>query len=231
MTETSLPQDAAYNPICTVDAVLLTIEGDCLKVLLHRRPKAPYEGRWALVGGYIHRDEDKGVLEAVQRIMRDKAGLPALHLEQLQTYSGPDRDPRGWSVSVAHLGLVPRAQLDLPDDPNVLLTDVEELPDLAFDHRGIIDDAVARLRGKSAYSTLPASLLDDLFTLPELHRAYEIILGLKLDPSSFRRKALDRGMIEDSGEMRTEGSKRPAKLYRLCAPAQTFDQTFAPQQF
>jgi len=227
MPDPQTTHDAERNPICTVDGVLLTIEQECLKVLLHRRPNAPFEGCWALVGGYVHRDEDKGVLEAVQRILREKAGLPTLYLEQLQTYSGPDRDPRGWSVSVAHLGLVPRAKLELPDDPNVLLTDVEGLPDLAFDHKQMIEDAVARLRGKGAYSSLPAALLDDLFTLPELHRTYEIVLGSKIDPSSFRRKIAALDMIEDSGEKRTVGSKRPAALYRLTEPAQTFNRTFA----
>lgn len=227
MAETPPRNEREYNPICTVDGVLLTIEQECLKVLLHRRPKAPFEGRWALVGGYIHQNEDAGVLEAVQRILRDKAGLPTLYLEQLQTYSGPDRDPRGWSVSVAHLGLVPRAKLKLPDDPNVMLTDVEGLPDLAFDHKQMIDDAVARLRGKGAYSSLPAALLDDLFTLPELLRTYEIVLGTKIDESSFRRKINALEMIEDSGEKRKTGSKRPAALYRLTEPAQTFNRTFA----
>lgn len=225
MPETEAVSLRDERPICTVDAVVLTIEDGQLKVLLHRRPREPYDGVWALPGGWIHTDEDVDAQGAMQRILRDKAGLPGFYLEQLQTYSGPTRDPRGWSVSVAHLALLPRGDLKLEDRPDVALSDVAALPPLAFDHGAIIADGVARLRGKGAYSSLPATLLPEEFTLGELQRTYEIVLGEAVDTSSFRRRLERLDILEETGGMSKSGSKRPAKLYRLTGPARTFNWT------
>jgi 8-oxo-dGTP diphosphatase len=215
------------HPVCTVDGVLFVIDDDKLKVLLHRRPRAPFEGVWALPGGWIHTDKDADALSAIHRVMTEKTGLPEFYLEQLMTYSGPDRDPRGWSVSIAHLALVPRASLPMEDaQEDVILSEVEDLPSLAFDHGRIVKDALARLRGKGAYSSLPAALLPELFTLTDLRRAYELVLGEeKIDASSFRRKIMSLNMIEESGETTKDGSTRPAVLYRLSSPASTFNRT------
>ncbi|MCW3782483.1 NUDIX hydrolase [Defluviimonas salinarum] len=213
-----------WRPIATVDTVILTLDEGSLKVLVHRRQRAPFAGAWALPGGYIRPGEDDSAEEAALRVLRTKAGLPNFYIEQLATYSGPARDPRGWSISVAFLALVPRDLLpDLAED--VSLAAVDGLPDLAFDHGRIVRDAVARLRGKGAYSSLPAALLPESFTLPELQRAYEIVLGDHIDASSFRRKVLDLDMIEETGEAQAGVSKRPAKLYRLTGAARTFNRT------
>ena len=221
--------DPDRRHLCTVDAVIMTIEDERLRVLLHRRPRAPYDGAWALPGGWIHADEDADTQGAMQRVIKDKTGLPGYYLEQLRTYSGPVRDPRGWSVSVAHLALVPRADLALEDRPDVTLADVDALPPLAFDHDAIVADGVERLRGKGAYSSLPAALLGEEFTLSELKRAYEIVLGNAIDLSSFKRKLIQLDMIEESGKKTKSGSKRPAMLYRLTGPARTFNRSLGGQ--
>jgi len=213
------------RPICTVDAVLLVIDDDMLKVLLHKRPNAPFQGAWALPGGYIHVDDDDDTDGAIQRIMADKTGLEDIYLEQLRSYSGTARDPRGWSVSIAHLALVPRDDLDMNGvGDNVALCDVGSLPPLAFDHEAIVSDALARLRGKGGYSSLPASLLPETFTLLELRRAYEIALSERIDASAFRRKIMSLQMIEETGETSKEASSRPAAVYRLTKPARTFNR-------
>ena len=157
--------------------------------------------------------------------MLDKTGIGGFYLEQLGTYAGPNRDPRGWSVAIAHLALVPRDRLGPIDGQNIALLSVDALPDLAFDHAKIVADAVARLRGKGAYSTLPASFLEDEFTLTEIQKAYEAALGTSLDHSSFRRKVLDLGIIVDTGITRQGTNRRPAKVYRLAGNIQTFDRT------
>lgn len=213
--------------IATVDAVIMTIEDDVLKVLLHRRGRVPFEGEWALPGGFIDPAKDPGTGPAMQRILHDKTGVHDIYLEQLATYSGPDRDPRGWSFSVAHLALVPRHLLVMSEDPSVALFDVDDLPDLAFDHKVILGDAVNRLRGKGAYSTLPASFLSDMFTLTQLRRAYEVVLGEPLDRVSFRRKIMDMEMVEETGETSKEDSRRPAMLYRMAGDTRTFNRTIA----
>lgn len=211
------------TPIVTVDAVILTLEDNRLKLMLGRRELAPFAGDLALPGGYVHVDEDVSVAGAMQRILRQKCGVEGVYLEQVETFSGPDRDPRGWSVSVAHLALVSRDQLPEASD-TVRFHDVEDLPDLAFDHASIIAAALRRLRGKGAYSTLPAAFLGQTFTLTEMQRAYEVVLGERLNLSAFRRKVMDLGLVEETGDKDTR-TARPAALYRLAQPPRTFDRT------
>lgn len=214
------------NPMATVDAVIMTLQEGRLHVLLHRRPKSPYEGAWALPGGFIREAEDADAEAAIARVLRDKAGATGFWVEQLATFSGPVRDPRGWSLSVAFIALVPRDRLPEETD-DVRLFDVEKLPPLAFDHDRIVTAGVARLRGKGAYSTLPATLLGETFTLRDLQDAYESVLGRTLDASSFRRKVGELRLIEEvpGAERRPAGGGRPSKLFRLAQAPRTFDRT------
>ena len=202
------------SPIATVDAVLLTLDEGALSVGLLKRDRAPHKGKLALPGGYVHTDEDASLEAAAARILRDKAGTSCRFLEQLATFSGARRDPRGWSLSVAYFALLPAA--DLSAAGGVLtLAPVDRLPALAFDHAAIIAAAVERLRGKSSYFALPAYLLPPLFTLAELHGVYEQVLGTRLDRASFRRKVAEQDIVEPAdGEVRG-GAHRPATLYRL----------------
>ncbi|MFX4299919.1 NUDIX hydrolase [Pseudosulfitobacter pseudonitzschiae] len=225
MTQDKTPQEA--RPIMTVDAVIVTIADDTLKVLLHRRPREPFQGSWALPGGYIHVNEDSGTDAAMERILQEKAGVSDIYFEQLATYSGPDRDPRDWSVSVAHIALVQEDLLSLGDDPDVVLTDVDALPPLAFDHENILAEALARIRGKGAYSSLPTAFLPKTFTLAQLHRVYEITLGETIERVSFRRKIMEVGMVEETGQKSTVMSRRPAKLFRMKVGSQTYVRNFA----
>lgn len=218
--------DPFSNPIATVDAVILTLEGGRLRLLLHRRPSAPFAGGWALPGGFIREAEDADAEAAIARVLRDKAGATGVWVEQLATFSGPVRDPRGWSLSVAFIALVPRDRLPVETE-EVRLFDVDALPPLAFDHHRIVAAALKRLRGKGAYSTLPATLLGETFTLKELQDAYEVVLGAKLDPSSFRRKVGELRLVEEvpGAERRPAGGGRPSKLFRLSGDPRTFDRT------
>ena len=201
--------------ICTVDVVLLTLQDDALKVLLLRRDRAPFNGVLALPGGYVHVQDDQSAQDAAARVLRDKAGIVSPYLEQLATFSGPGRDPRGWSVSIAYFALVPPDLLPIKSADQVLMP-VAALPSLPFDHNRIVDAAVARLRGKSQYSSLPAHLCGERFTLPQLQAVYEAVLGEPINKVSFRRKVEELGMLEPiAGEMQAGGAHRPAQLYRL----------------
>ena len=203
------------TPIATVDTVLMTLSRETLAVGLITRESAPFSGTLALPGGYVHIEED-GTLEAsAARILRDKARVDCRYLEQLGTFGGADRDPRGWSMTVAYFALVPEIDL-VAADTALTLHPVDALPPLAFDHAQIVRAAVARLRGKSSYSALPAFLLPPLFTLTELHTVYQQVLDLRLDPASFRRKIIDQGIVE-AAETRRMGAHRPANLYKLRA--------------
>lgn len=202
--------------ICTVDVVLLTLKDDCLNVALLKREREPFKGVAALPGGFIHTDEDADARDAALRVLTDKTGIKAPYLEQLATFSGPARDPRGWSVSVVYYALVPFEVIESAGHPNVKLVSVDKLQPLPFDHRAIIDTAVERLRSKSQYSSLPCYLVGDTFTLPQLQRVYEALMGTPLNKVSFRRKMEEMGMLEPvEGQFAAAGAHRPAQLYRL----------------
>jgi 8-oxo-dGTP diphosphatase len=202
--------------ICTVDVVLLTLQDDTLKVALLRRDREPFKGVAALPGGFIRQEEDADTRDAAIRVLRDKTAIEPPYLEQLATFSGPARDPRGWSVSVVYYALVPFDVIAGAGHPDVKLVSVDKPLSLPFDHRLVIDTAVARLRSKSQYSSLPCYLAGDTFTLPQLQRVYEALMGEALNKVSFRRKMTEMDMLEPvEGAFSAGGAHRPAQLYRL----------------
>lgn len=221
--------DGFPAPLLTVDVVPLVVHEGRLRALLARRDRPPFEGRLALVGGFVRPDEDRDLHATAARVLRDKAGVRDLFVEQLQTFSGPDRDPRGWSASVAHFSLSPYDLLAPAVDAGALHPlPADELPPLPFDHGAIVAAAVARLRGKGAYSDLPARFLHPKFTLGELHATYQLALGQSLNEDAFRRKIFDRGLVEEvAGEKkRAEGATKPSRLYRLKPGLAVFDRRF-----
>jgi 8-oxo-dGTP diphosphatase len=202
--------------ICTVDVVLLTLQDDTLKVALLRRDREPFKGVAALPGGFIRQEDDADTRDAAVRVLRDKTAIEPPYLEQLATFSGPARDPRGWSVSIGYYALVPFDVIDNAGHPDVKLVSVDKPLSLPFDHRLIIDTAVARLRSKSQYSSLPCYLAGETFTLPQLQRVYEALMGEALNKVSFRRKMTEMDMLEPiEGAFTAGGAHRPAQLYRL----------------
>lgn len=215
------------RPIATVDVVLLTLGPAGLEVLLAKREREPFRDRLALPGGFVHTDADADTGQTALRVLRDKTGLAPPYLEQLYTFSGAVRDPRGWSLSVVYFALLPE-QVVRPAvvRDGCTLCAVERLPDLPFDHGRIIAAALTRLRNKAAYSSLPAFLLPETFTMDDLRQVYERVLGTRLDRSSFRRKIEEQGFFRPvEGERRT-GAHRPAQLYRLAeARLAEFDRT------
>lgn len=202
--------------ICTVDVVLLTLSDEGLQVALVKREHAPFKGVPALPGGYVHADHDADARAAARRVLGDKAGIDAPYLEQLATFSGAARDPRGWSVSIVYYALVPKALMARDGNATLHLVDVDALPALPFDHTEIIETAVSRLRSKSQYSSLPCHLLPPTFTLPQLQRVYELLLGEAVNKVSFRRKMAEMDMLESvDGQFDAAGAHRPAQLHRL----------------
>ncbi|HEY1682393.1 MAG TPA: NUDIX domain-containing protein [Candidatus Tumulicola sp.] len=204
-------------PIATVDVALFTLREDILQLLLVKRELAPFAGAYALPGGFIHADEDADAGAAARRILAGKASLTGGYfLEQLYTFSGAARDPRGWSISIVYYAVVPEAAL--PQHGPWTLIDVRAIPRLPFDHNAICVAALDRLRGKGAYSSLPAFLLARTFTLGELQTVYECVIGERLDKKSFRRKIDDLDVVERvPGKLRRGAANRPAQLYRLSA--------------
>ena len=218
--------EAFEKPILTVDIVPLTLRDDSLCVLRATRDKEPFAGQAALIGGYVHVDKDAHLGETARRVLSQKAGLADVYVEQLSTFSGAIRDPRGWSASVAYFSLSPIDALAPALERGELeLVTVQQALDMPFDHDRILAAALERLRSKGAYSDLPARFLPDEFTLSELHDVYEIALGETLNTDAFRRKVMERGFLEETGEKRRmAGANRPSVLYRLKCEYTVFDR-------
>lgn len=199
----------------TVDVIIFTLRATDLQVLLIRRGGAPFEGMWAIPGGFVGIDES--LQQAAMRELEEETGVRDVYLEQLYTFGDPGRDPRGQVVTVAYFALVP-ADANAPragDDAAATgWWSVYDLPPLAFDHSRILHYALQRLRYKLEYTALGFELLPETFTLSALQAAYEVILGEKLDKRNFRRKILGAEVIEEVGEYQI-GEGRPAKLYRF----------------
>ena len=204
-----------------VDLVVLTVEHAQLQVLLITRGIDPFQGRLALPGGFVRSHED--LLDAAERELVEETGLADLraHLEQLGTYGHPDRDPRGRVIAVAHLALVPDAAPPVAgsDAAGATWTPAEPLLSgrrrLAFDHRRILTDGVARARAKIEYSPLATAFCPPAFTINELRQVYEAVWGTDLDPRNFHRKVTSTpGFVEPTGETTTRQGGRPAQLYR-----------------
>ncbi|MES2299952.1 MAG: NUDIX domain-containing protein [Pseudomonadota bacterium] len=202
--------------ICTVDVVLLTLNDEHLHVALLKREREPYKDVAALPGGFIHLKEDADARDAALRVLKAKTGIEAPYLEQLATFSGAARDPRGWSMSVTYYALVSYEVIARAGHPDVKLVNVDKLGSLPFDHRAIVETALARLRSKSQYSSLPCYLAGETFTLPQLQRIYEALMGEPLNKVSFRRKVAEMAMLEAvEGQFEAAGAHRPAQLHRL----------------
>ena len=199
----------------TVDAVVFGLDDD-LKVLLIERDIEPFEGSWALPGGFVKLTET--LEEAVRRELEEETGMKDVFLEQLFTFGAVDRDPRERVVSVAHYALVPLEGHDLKastDARNTAWFSLNDLPELAFDHIQIVKQGLERLKGKVRYQPIGFELLPEMFTLTQLQKMYEIILERELDKRNFRKKILKMDLLEDTGEIEKDVAHRAAKLYRF----------------
>ena len=205
-----------HTVICSVDVVLLTIADGALKVALLERDHDPFRGTLALPGGFIHPDEDRDTQAAATRMLRNKTGIVSPYLEQLGTFSGRARDPRGWSLAVTYYALVSHAVIAEAGSSAVVLQPAGEARGLPFDHSQIVAAALGRVQSKSSYSSLPVYLCGDTFTLPELQAVYEIVLGEPINKVSFRRKMEELALLEPiEGALQAGKAHRPAQLYRL----------------
>ncbi len=204
------------RPSVTVDVIMMSLRQRDLQVLLVKRRSWPYEGMWAIPGGFVNMDES--LENAAKRELQEETDVQDVYLEQLYTFGDPGRDPRTRVITVVYFALLDsdRLQVKAADDAaDVGWFSVYNLPPLAFDHDKILEYALNRLRGKLDYTTIAFNLLPEQFTLRELQRVYEIILHKKLDKRNFRKKILLTGILEDTGAKKMEGTHRPARLYRF----------------
>ena len=205
------------RPALTVDCVIFGLdESSKLKILLIQRALEPFKGAWALPGGFVDMEED--LEEAALRELREETGVKDVFIEQLFTFGKPGRDPRGRVVSVAYYALVNLSEHPVQaasDADHVEWFELDELPRLAFDHDQIVKVAVNRLRSKVRYQPIGFELLPENFTLSQLQKLYETVLGVKqLNKRNFRTRILKMGVLNEVGKQ--EGvAHRPAVLYRF----------------
>ena len=200
-----------------VDIVIFTIQSGELRVLLIKRGIAPFAGKFAIPGGFVL--EDESLDQAALRELKEETGVGDVYLEQLYSFGDPGRDPRGRVITVAYYALISGDRSPLvagTDAADAQWCAVRELPNLAFDHRKILDYALERLRNKLEYTTVGFQLLPSRFSLTELQEVYEAILGKKLDKRNFRRKLALLKVLRPTREYR-HGGRRPARLYEFVA--------------
>jgi 8-oxo-dGTP diphosphatase len=198
----------------TVDCVVFGFDGGELRVLLIRRGLAPFKNKWALPGGFVRVEETLD--DAARRELEEETGLREVFLEQLYTFGTVKRDPRERVVSVAYFALVkPSVVIAATDAAEAKWFPASATPPLAFDHADILTTALTRLRGKLTYQPVGFELLPSKFTLTQLQRLYEAVLGEELDKRNFRKKVLSYDLLIPLKEKHQDGAHRPAQLYRF----------------
>lgn len=204
------------HPAVTVDCVVFGLADGELNVLLIQRDVDPFQGAWAIPGGFVRMDEDLDT--AARRELEEETGVRDLYLEQLYTFGAPDRDPRERVITVAYFAIVnlfehpPAASSDAR---SAAWFDIEELPELAFDHGAILAKALERLRGKVHYEPIIFAFLPEKFTLRQVQELYETILGERLDKRNFRKKLQATGLLIPTEEVEMDVAHRAAQLYRF----------------
>lgn len=200
----------------TVDAIVFGYNQEHgISVLLIKRKIDPFKNEWALPGGFVLDQET--LEEAIERELREEAGISINYLEQLFTFGKPGRDPRMRVVSVSYFGLVKSADFSLfasTDASEANWFNIYELPALAFDHLEIVEKAIARLRAKITYEPIGFELLDRKFLFSDLEHLYTLLLGREIDRRNFKRKMMSLGLVielDEKAPSLTAG--RPGKLY------------------
>ena len=209
------------KPSVAVDLLVFTVKDDRLKIVLVRRSEHPFKDMLSLPGVFVGINETLD--EAAARGAREEAGLADIYFEQLYTWGDIDRDPRMRIISVSYLSLTPAEKLTLSAGSRTSsaeLYDVEELlssdEELAFDHRRIIEYGRERIRNKTEYSRIAFEFLPKEFTLPQLQRVYEILLGNHLYKANFRRRVAP--LIDETERMTSGDAHRPSRFYREKMP-------------
>ncbi|PHR97951.1 MAG: NUDIX hydrolase [Leeuwenhoekiella sp.] len=200
----------------SVDAVVFGYEAGKLSILLIQRKYEPFKDQWALPGGFVL--ENESLENAVARELAEETGVSINYLEQLYTFGEPGRDPRGHVLSVSYFGLIRPDAFSLTastDASNVQWFAMESLPELAFDHKTIIELAFLRLQAKITYEPLGFELLDTKFPFSDLEQLYTTILGRTIDRRNFRKKFMALNILDELKEKVSRGSGRPASLFKF----------------
>jgi len=202
------------HPSVTTDCVIFGFDGTKLNVLLIERGIEPYKGQWAFPGGFLRMDET--ALEGAKRELKSETGLKDAYIHQFHTFSDPTRDPRERVITIAYYALVRISEVQGGDDAaKAQWFPLDKVPSLAFDHDHILREAEAELRRQIHFEPIGFELLPEKFTMTQLQRLYEAILGVKFDRRNFSNKMLKLGLLVEQEERVTLVNKKVAFLYKF----------------
>ena len=202
------------RPSVTTDCVIFGFDGDGLKVLLIERANEPYSGHWAFPGGFL--DMDESAEDCAKRELFEETGLNNVFIEQLYTFTQPNRDPRGRVITIVYYALIKQADYVITagdDAKQAKWFSLNDIPQLAFDHEEILQTAMIRIKGKIRYQPIGFELLDEKFTIPELQHLYEAILNVKLDRRNFYRKIMATKLLIPLNEKKANVSHRAPQYF------------------
>lgn len=203
---------AYFGYAVSVDCVIFGFDENTLKVLLIKSDLPEFKDEWSLLGDLVGLNED--LETASYRVLRDRTGLHDVYLEQVHTFSAADRHPAGRVVSTAYFSLINVKHYHLAkQDHELHWHAVDDIHDMAFDHKLILDTCLERLKQKVQAEPIIFNLLEEKFSLRELQCLYEAVLGVKLDRRNFRKKLFATGLLTDINEMEENVPHRPGKLY------------------
>ncbi len=205
-------QDKYY---LAIDCIIFGFDKGSLKLLLIKRNFDPCKDKWSLMGGFLQPDESLN--DAAQRILFQLTGLTDIYLEQLNTYGDIERDPAGRVVSAAYYALIDAKKYNEIEHQNYTAKwfDINNSPELIFDHNQMVQDALQRLKEKSQTRPIGFELLPDKFTIPQLQKLYEAINQMEFDKRNFRKKILSFHILNRLDEKDKAGSKKGAYLYQV----------------
>lgn len=235
------------RPSVTADILVFTTEEHRLQILLIKRGQFPYKDYWAIPGGFVGINES--AIEAAKRELFEETGVSNVHLEQLYTFSEPERDPRMRVISVSYMATVPKSKIEkhrFGDDADATeifdiflnengelqllgetdgLTVTEDM--LAFDHIKIIKMAIQRLRGKIDYTPIGFEFLNNpfSFTLRELYDIFMAVTQRKEDFSNFRKRIISNfsSSIEETGSKNSNGNHgHPSRSWKFIRTEEEF---------
>jgi 8-oxo-dGTP diphosphatase len=201
--------------LVATDCIIFGFDGEGLKLLLVKRNFDPEKGKWSLMGGFVHENED--LEDGAKRILYDLTGLENIYVEQLKTFGSVVRDPVERTISVAFSALVNIHDHDeeAVKAHNAHWINLDRRPKLIFDHDKMVDLALEQLRYKAALHPIGFELLPEKFTIPQLHKLYEAIYNTEIDRRNFSRKILSTHLLIDTGEKNENSATKKAILYRL----------------
>ncbi|WP_416441946.1 NUDIX hydrolase [Phnomibacter sp. MR] len=201
--------------LVAVDCILFGFDGEQIQLLLIKRGFEPMKHQWSLMGGFVQPDESTD--DAANRILKQLTGLEGIYLEQLHTFSSPDRDPIERTVSIAYFALIDikQYQQQLTDQFQAAWFPMQDIPTLIFDHEQMVKMARQRLRYKAASHPVLFELLPQKFTLPVLQHLFEDVYDTQFDKGNFSRKMLSTGLLLKQTDKDKGSSKKGAFYYKL----------------